>query len=270
MQLQLETTNVCNADCVFCEYGKMSRPKGLMKMPLFFKIIEEAATIPQIELVTLTGLGEPLLDRHIVERLAWIHTKMPGVKTDLYTNGTFLTPSMSDKLFQIGHIGTVFVSLNATNREKRQEIMQLDDYDKVVEHIRYAQSKRYNVIIKGVISKDLMEAGDQEKFMLQWGPPTSMGGKSFLHLEGNWAGGVWNMRTKMKQACSRALGQIMVLWDGRVSLCCFDGDGRDILGDLNTQTIREMYNGGRALFVREAHNEGRRSEIALCANCTGI
>jgi hypothetical protein len=105
-----------------------------------------------------------------------------------------------------------------------------------------------------------------------FGGPTEMGGDAFLTLEGNWAGAVWKLRTKavLTQACSRALGQIMVLQDGRVSLCCFDGDGREILGDLNHQTIREVFNGERATAIRLAHSEGRRNEISLCAGCTGI
>ena len=78
------------------------------------------------------------------------------------------------------------------------------------------------------------------------------------------------MRVVPTQSCARAFGQIMVLWDGRVSLCCFDGEGDEILGDLKTQTIREVYNAGRALEIRTAHAEGRRGEIPLCRNCTSI
>ncbi len=33
-----------------------------------------------------------------------------------------------------------------------------------------------------------------------------------------------------------------MLWDGRVSLCCADFDGRTILGDLNTSTIKDIWN----------------------------
>ena len=274
MQIQVETTNVCNADCVFCEYGKMSRPKGTMSMEMFRRIVDETATLPLVDHFTITGLGEPLLDRFLLDRIRYIRKVLPEIQLDIYTNGSFLRPAMTDSLIAAG-LTTLYVSLNAVSVEKRWEVMKLHDFEEVMGYVRYAiaashRSGHTQVIVKGIISKDLMENGDQEKFIDTFGGPSYMGGNAFLHLEGNWAGAVWPMRAVMKQPCSRALNQIMILQDGRVSLCCFDGDGREILGDLNFQTIREVFNGPKATGIRLAHSEGRRNEIALCAGCTGI
>jgi MoaA/NifB/PqqE/SkfB family radical SAM enzyme len=286
MQLQIETTNVCQADCVFCPYTQMKRPKGTMALDLFEKIVDEAATIPAIEMLTLTGLGETLLDRHLVARIRYARRVLPpGVSIDLYTNGNLLRPATTDALIAAG-LDVLYVSLNATTAEKRREIMHLDDYDAVIGYITYAiaafdraaaarglssDRKTCRVIVKGIASKDLMEVGEHEQFMQAWGGDWAKGGAAYLHLEGNWAGSVGQrMRTKPKQACGRALSQIMVLWDGRVSLCCFDAEGAVILGNLHRQTIREIYNGQPALGIREAHHEGRRGELPLCATCTAI
>jgi hypothetical protein len=111
---------------------------------------------------------------------------------------------------------------------------------------------------------DLLDVGGGEKFMQQWGD------NGFIHLEGNWAGNMWDARLKQKGACHRINDQIMVLQDGRVSLCCFDGDGDVILGDLNTQTIREVFMDRMASIYRMAHAEGRRGELKLCSTCTTI
>lgn len=273
LQLQIETTNVCQADCCFCPYTSMQRPKGTMAFDLYKKIIDEAATVPIIEKVTLTGLGETLLDRHLVARITYTRKAMPAIPIDLYTNGSLLRPKLIDQLVDAG-LSILYVSLNATNREKRREIMKLDDYDQVIEQIHYAMAAgagKMAVVIKGIASKDLMEVGEHEFFLEQWNGPTDRGGNAYLHLEGNWAGSIGQkMRTRPKSACGRALSQIMVLWDGRVSLCCFDAEGAVILGDLNRQTLREIYNGQPALGIREAHVDGRRGELPLCATCTAI
>jgi len=270
VQLQLEVTAVCNAECVFCPYPTMKRPKGTMGMTLFRRIIDEATTIPIIDHITLTGLGETLLDRFVVDRIRYIRSVMPAVMIDLYTNGTFLRPKMVDALYSAG-LSVLYVSLNAVTRDKRLQVMKLDDFDQVVEYIEYAMTKpNWKVVVKGIVTKDLMEQGDNEEFARRWGGSYNAGGNAFLHLEGNWAGAMWPMRLKMDEPCGRALNQLMVLWDGRVSLCCFDSEGEEILGNLNHQTLREMYNGGRALEIRTAHIEGRRQEIGICANCTGI
>lgn len=287
IQLQIETTNVCNADCVFCPYSTHTRPKGTMDLDLFKRIVDEAATVETLEKLTLTGLGETLLDRHLVERVRYARERLPvHVYIDLYTNGTFLTPLRTDALIEAG-LDVLYVSLNATNAEKRREVMHLDDYERVVEQTQYAvaafdlraaklghpspKRNRWRVIVKAVASKDLMELGDPEQFQRAWRGDHEVGGNAYLHLEGNWAGATGQkMRTQPREACHRALSQIMVLWDGRVSLCCFDSEGAVILGDLNHQTLREMYAGEPALHYRLAHHEGRRSELPLCNTCTGI
>lgn len=274
VQLQVETTNVCNADCCFCPYGVMHRAKGTMDLGLFKTIVAQAATLPFITLLTLTGLGETLLDHHLVERIRFARRALPvGVPIELYTNGSYLRPALTDRLIAAG-LTRLYVSLNATNREKRREIMQLDDYDQVVEYIQYAQTAgagTMRVVVKAIAEKDLMEGGDTDAFQQQWGGAVDQGGSAFLHLEGNWAGSMGQkMRTRPRSACTRAVGQIMVLWTGEVSLCCFDAEGAVILGDLRTQTIRQVFDGDRARGIRTAHLEGRRHDLPLCRTCTAI
>jgi Iron-sulfur cluster-binding domain/Radical SAM superfamily len=250
--------------------GKV-RPQGLMPMPLFKKIIDEAVTIDRLDHYTLTGLGETLLDRHIVERIKYVRSKHKNVMLDLYTNGSFLTPKMSDALRDAG-LSILYVSLNAVRAEQRKAIMRVDDFDKVCDYIDYAiaHAGDMKIIVKAVVSKDLLEVGDTEDFQKRWGGDWNKGGHAYMHLEGNWAGAQWPMRIAPTRACPRALNEFMVLWDGRVSLCCFDGAGEVIFGDLKNQTIREVFASEKAQYYRLAHVEGRRSELPLCNVCTAI
>lgn len=270
MQLQFEVTNVCNAACVFCPYPTMKRPKGNMDMDLFRRVADEAATIPVIDHITFTGLGETLLDLHLVDRIKYVRKIMPGILIDIYTNGTFLREKIVDDLHAAG-LSVLYVSLNAVTASKRMQVMKVNDFDNVIRGIEYALTKpNWKVLVKGIVSKDLMEQGDNEDFTARWGGSHIRGGNAFLHLEGNWAGAMWPMRLKPTEPCGRALGQIMILQDGRVSLCCFDSEGDCTLGDLNTQTLREIYSGEKAISIRTAHVEGRRQDVPMCANCTGI
>ena len=52
----------------------------------------------------------------------------------------------------------------------------------------------------------------------------------------NWAGTL-NAKSDVRYPCYRLWLTFTVLWDGRVSLCCADFDGRNVLGDLRTSTI---------------------------------
>lgn len=246
-------------------------------MDLFHKIIDEAATIPQINHVTFTGLGETLLDRHLNDRTVYARKKMPhGTLIDIFTNGNILTLERGLRLFDAG-LSVMYVSLNAATADKRKAVMGLDDFDKVVAETHKLidelkrQGRPERVIVKAVVSKDLMEVGDIDVMMKEWGGDHTTGGNLFLHQEGSWGDGVvWKPRIPLTKACGRALGQIMVLSDGRVSACCFDGFGSMIFGDLNKQTIREVYGDPKFVEFREDHDSGQRQKYSLCKDCTGI
>ena len=42
---QIESTNICNAKCVFCPRDEMHRDEGIMDMALFKKIADECAAL---------------------------------------------------------------------------------------------------------------------------------------------------------------------------------------------------------------------------------
>lgn len=264
MQLQVETINICNAACVFCPYPKMERAKGIMSDALFHKIITEAASIDKIEEVSFQGLGEPLLDPQIASRIAFAKQAKRGWITTMYTNGSRLTPDIFKKLENAG-LDTLYVSLNAVNAEGRKAVMRLDDYDRVLGYVQHAiKSEKVKVVPKGVVNMDLFSGSETKVFQDMWGE------RSFLHLEGNWGGATYQPRRPRTGICSRMMNQIMVLWDGRVSLCCFDGEGEVIFGDLNHQSIRDVYASDEYLRYRLAHVEGKRDALKLCGTCTEI
>mgnify|MGYP000979720874 CR=1 FL=1 len=66
--------------------------------------------------------------------------------------------------------------------------------------------------------------------------------------------------------CKLMWDGVVIAWDGRVVPCCYDFDAKPVMGNLNTQTLDEIWNG-------PAHVELRRRELAgennceLCRNC---
>jgi 2-iminoacetate synthase ThiH len=63
--VQIESTNLCNAKCVFCPRDEMHRRQGVMDLDLFRKIVDECAALG-ITHVRVHNYGEPFLDRQHV------------------------------------------------------------------------------------------------------------------------------------------------------------------------------------------------------------
>lgn len=273
IQLQVETTSVCNAKCHFCVYPTLERTRKHMAMPLYSKILNEAVPIPAIGQLMLTGLGEPLLDPHLDKRISMAKEVAPRLEVGIYTNGTFLTPKRFDSLHAAG-VDTIDISLNAATAEQRKEIMGLDDWERVVANVQYALASQNGtrVLLKGVVNPDRFTKSDTEQIQRIWGNRVMDGAGRFLPVvEGNWAGRTRTIRAfSPSDACHRALGQIYVTVDGIVTTCCFDPDGRQVFGDLREQTLREVYNSSKYVQFREAHFENRADQYEICKGCTRI
>ena len=103
LQLQIENINVCNAKCVFCPYPEQKRKHCVMPLTLFKKIIDDAATTPLFERLTITGLGEPTLDPGLIEKIQYARkTLHPKTEIDCYTNGSKLTEEYVNNLEKAG------------------------------------------------------------------------------------------------------------------------------------------------------------------------
>src|SRR3989338_1193127 len=67
--LLIENTNACNANCTFCGYQFQSRPIQVMEESVFQKAIRQFDELGGGELALVCVVGDPLLDRRIVERI---------------------------------------------------------------------------------------------------------------------------------------------------------------------------------------------------------
>ena len=276
IQLHLEVTGSCSARCSFCIYDSEENrklPKRPMPMPLFQKIIDEAATIPQINEVAFAGLAEPLMDPHLIERISYTSAARADWRIEMYTNGFALTPEKFEALKAAG-LDVLVISLNAVSAEQHERIMGVKGkFDLVCSHIDYAIAHKgdmAHIDARAVVTGDTFTTADAGTFLRRWGV-THLGGYGKLISERNWAG---ENRTVVpfdpNECCKRALEQISVHRDGRVNRCCYDPLSKYSFGDLKTQTIREIYNSKKYVDFRIMHNENRVGEDAFCAGCSRV
>src|SRR5262245_29072466 len=84
--VNIEPTNLCNADCVFCGYQFQTRAHGQMALELGRDIIN-AAKRNGVERLGLTPVvGEPLVHRRLEELIRAAKTPPNPLKVGLTTN----------------------------------------------------------------------------------------------------------------------------------------------------------------------------------------
>lgn len=285
--LQIETISSCNARCHFCVYKNNYKWRAGKKMDdkLFYKIIDEAATIKYFRTFIFHGLCEPLLDSRIEQFVDYTNRVMPkGTIKNLFTNGVYLFPERFDALRKAG-LDSIIISLNANNQEQHERVMGLKGkFDQVVANTEYARANRGDMInfqVDAVHNDDQFPEAECYKFLEKWGvrygstcpPGMKQGtGVGLVVREGNWAGENRTIRMPEKNntSCARALSAFNVLYTGVVSACCFDPTGKLTFGDLNTQSIREIYNSDKYVQFRQDHFENKADNWEICAKCSRI
>ena len=260
--VQIEATNICNAKCTFCPRDDMKRRQGIMDMALYRKIVDECASLG-IGHVRMHNYGEAFVDRRLPEKIAYAKSKgIPEV--GVITNGSLLGPDVARAVIEAG-LDAINVSLDAAGKETFESTRLGLKYDKVMANIEGLVAVRRELgstrpkLILSFVRQD--NSAEEQAFIDHWSAVADKIHITDLH---NWAGTL-TRRADVNFPCYRQWLTFTVLWDGRVALCCADFDGRVILGDLRTATIREVWNGEAYRKIRREHLE--TGGPAICTAC---
>jgi MoaA/NifB/PqqE/SkfB family radical SAM enzyme len=260
--VQIESTNICNAKCVFCPRDEMHRRQGIMSLELFRKIADECVELG-ITHVRMHNYGEAFIDKQLVEKIAY--AKQQGIKeVGVISNGSLITEAVARGMIEAG-LDAINISVDASGKEVFEATRIGLKYDKVVANIerlvriRAESGKRRPKLILSFVRQS--NSSDEQAFIEHWRTIADKVHVTDLH---NWAGTL-NTESDVNYPCYRPWLTFTVLWDGRVSLCCADFDGKVILGDLNTSSIREIWNAEPYRQVRQQHLESGGPDI--CRAC---
>jgi wyosine [tRNA(Phe)-imidazoG37] synthetase (radical SAM superfamily) len=108
--VDLVPQKVCNLNCVYCECGATSTLTNERKEYSPAKdIIAELAyylgTSPHLDVVTITGSGEPTLNSELHTILSFVKSNFPQYKTALLTNGTlFYIPEVRKAALEFDYV----------------------------------------------------------------------------------------------------------------------------------------------------------------------
>lgn len=263
--LQIETTAFCNGKCVFCPVPTMQRKRGVMEMDLFKKIIDDAVEMePGMVLPFMNG--EPFLDSMLFDRIAYVNDKLPNARVCLYSNGNLLDAEKARRLSEL-RVWAVNFSVNALSNEARQELMGLDLEEAFENIMRYRALDPTVEIAASLIMDPTYVTGYEAEEFKQFFAAKGIQPRTFL--PGNWAGKL-RPTYNTRQVCCRPTSHMAVLWDGRVALCCFDAECEWQMGDLKTQSIKDVWEGEGFEHYRKLNSEGRRKELPGCSLCTTI
>lgn len=274
---EIDTVHACNARCVMCPVWKEPRKGGFMSNELFSKIVDEMKNYSDwINTVCLSRDGEPLLDKNIARKIKML--KDIGIKkVTLSTNASLLDEKKAKELIEAG-LNDIMFSVDGATKETFEAIRKGLNFEEVRDNIlrfiklRDEYGEKPSIRIRMVLQeKNKNEGEDFKKF---WKGKVRKQDTVYAKEMHSWGNQIENYEKKegeiekySKVPCISPWSTMIIHFNGLVPLCGSDFDNKIILGNLNEQTMKGVWNSEEADKIRKIHKEGRRNEIPLCIGC---
>ena len=288
VSVSIEPTTACNLGCPECPSGlkKFTRDTGNIKAEFNKKMIDQLHK--KLMYVNFYFQGEPFIHPHFLDMVSYASSKK--LYTSTSTNAHFLNDELAKKTVQSG-LDRLIISIDGITQETYSSYRVNGQLGKVLEGTRNIMkwkkelnSKTPYVIYQMLVVKpNEHEIEEAKKLAKEMGvDEIRFKTAQVYHPKDNHplipqnevysryrktSDGTYIIKNKLENQCWRMWQGCVLTWDGLVVPCCFDKDATHRMGDLKTQSFREVwrnkpYNNFRSKILKS------RKEIDICKNCS--
>lgn len=252
----IETTSWCNYNCSFCPSVTLNRPHHNIKDKLFKKIIDELKKIDYKGSIQLYQSNEPLTDSSLEEHIKYVVNNIPKAKIGIVSNLLLLNESRLKSLYEAGLtflVGEVYTSEKHFNRFENMFMKFRDKigHDNIILEIQNKKDKKCSFFKdKFKRTKKIFTITLWRKY--NWGKSSQITSR---------AGFIKTSKDVKQSVCVRPFRQMQVCYNGKVILCCEEWmfNEKSVVGDLNKNTIVEIWNGKPIMEIRNKLQKGNRN-----------
>ena len=271
----LDPSDKCNAKCAWCPTGsgeaKKYKKAGLMDWGLYRKIVDDLAAMPEpIKTLRLYMMGEPLLNPRFADMVRYAKDTGRFGQVDTTTNGSLLDGGRIHNIWAAG-LDMVVVSVPSEYNWKNVQTIKFL-YETSRSFNSWNSDGRREVVVK--IIGDLLSGEQLTQFYKDFG---NICDRIFIeHLAPCWPGfavegvgelGIYGQPVKEVRVCPYIFYSLAINSDGTVSLCFLDWSHKMIIGDLNKESFKDIWNGWLLRIHRLGQLQGKRSINPVCCNC---
>ncbi len=284
--IKIELTARCDFQCFFCASAMRLRAKSEMDPQLFRRLVREFRDLG-VEELGVFYLGESFTCSWLPEALRYAKRDCGFPYVFLTTNGRLATPERVRECMEAG-LDSLKFSFNFADAQQFHEVTRVrpSDFRRVVSNIRAARRVRDDVAERtghrcGLYASSIRYDDDQLARMEHaveeilpfvdehyWLPlygqaGLTAGAHGTVPSAGN-QGRIGALRKPLP--CWSLFTEGHVTYDGRLSACCFDHDGRFDMGDLTRQSFLEAWQSERFQALRTA-NLAEDVRGTVCEKC---
>ena len=279
---EIDTTNICQLHCPLCHTGldNINRVKGFMPFDLYTKVIDEIKH--SVVWLSLYSWGEPLLHRELPKFIEYAHKNRIGTIISSNLNA-HISPARARDLVRSG-LSVIIISLDGVTQDVYQKYRVGGQLNQVLENIRLLLAAKKQLRSKTpllewqfiVMRQNEHQIPEAKKLAKELGVDALTFKKvDFPHgiydeqLAKEWlpAGGSLERNERPfdkpyneggTDKCWRLWRSSIINWEGGYSPCCYLTDAKDDFGNVQTQTVKsiwnnENYQSARRLFTEKGY-----------------
>jgi MoaA/NifB/PqqE/SkfB family radical SAM enzyme len=272
--LSLETCTSCNHRCPFCPVSVDPRERQVMGQELFLSIVDQCVAIAGRDFVVfLSNYNEPTVDPLFEERCLALFAR--GLPVSILTNASGFDPARADRLSAAGTFRYIGINLPTLDPERYEKLHGTRDLARVVANIDALRARElaHETAIVVLGHEDEAHRRDVEAIRARFGPK-GWDVKPF-RIRSRPASGTFVPEPPAKKrlrGCelmgSRPFEHLHVTATAKAVLCCQDYYERLTVGDLTTQSVRDLLGGDTMARLRRwTYGVEEAPEDFLCRRC---
>ncbi len=302
--INLELTNNCDLKCKMClNWTDSFRKKGNMNFNLLIKITNELIENKQYlkAPISICGIGEPLLHKNILFFIDKLN--MNGIETVITTNGVLMNKGVALKLLK--KCKKIMISLDSFSRESYYKIKGGDFFDLVLKNISTLLYLKKTHNLNTSIQINMLNINSTYKEIINcldyFGPSLvdkdsiytrNVKNLGFSSKQKDTNDNLFDLKEKLKDnkyshkivvedwkewlnlkhnlrrfPCRHLDYYCMILYNGDVTVCCMDFNGTLKIGNINNNSIKEIWNSDIYNKFRKEISENNFTNKKICVNC---
>ncbi len=284
----VDPSSSCNFKCTFCPTGNpeslknTGRVNKILNFDLYKKIVDDLDQFADpIKVLRLYKDGEPFLNPHLADMVKYAKNSGRVGFIDTTTNGSLLTPEKVMPVIEAG-INQINISLDGMSDEQFLEFTRTKvNFKKFIKNIEYLYKNKgeCKILIKTV--NELLNDKTRQLFLDTFSPIVD---KIFIEniapcwpdfelenlMDVEITKGIYGQDIKEIDVCPYVFYQISINADGKASLCFLDWGHNYIVGDTNTQSLKEIWHSDEIYNYQYKFLKGERKNVEFCKDCSQL
>lgn len=269
--IEVQFHNKCNSNCLICPYNDMNYSYENMTDQLFKKLLNEIDESKLKRIIPYLN-NEPFLDINFIDKVKRIRNKFKKIEIEISSNVSMIK---EEDIIEMCNLNITELRLSVFGYEKDtyNKMMPCLNYEKNFEKLRMISTimSKTDTIIS-IVMIDNSEINDQEfidmeKICKELGFKFERWG--FLDRSDNVTYKSNNIYNKDVSYCeqNRPLERMHILSDGRVIFCCQDWSHSLVVGNINNNTISEVWNSDIYNNARNSLCDKEKDSPMICKKC---